>query len=75
MVTTYTYDGANRLTDVTDGEGAVTHIALEALGLKTDVTVGYGTADAVTAHYTYDALGRVITAANNSGTVLLTYDV
>ncbi len=69
VVTTYAYDAANRLTDVTDGEGAVTHFVLDALGLKTDITAGFGTADAVTTHYVYDALGRVTdeTRAYNTG--------
>src|SRR6185312_12151433 len=67
-VTTYGYDGAGRLTDVTDPMGVVTHSALDALGQVTDLTVAYGTADAATTHFSYDAAGRVNGQTSAAGT-------
>jgi len=67
-VTSFTYDAAGRLTDVTDPMGFVTHSALDALGQVTDSTVAYGTGDASTTHYVYDAAGRVMSQTSAAGT-------
>ncbi len=80
VVTSYAYDNAARLTDVTDGEGNVTHFVMDALGQITDTTVAYGTSDAVTTHRVFDNLGRVTQetrayGAAEASTTNYTYDI
>jgi len=79
VTVTSVYDTAGRLTDVTDGVGAVTHYAYDALDRVTDITVAYGTADASTTHTDYDQAGHAITIITAAGspeaiTVFYRYD-
>jgi YD repeat-containing protein len=57
--TTYSHDAAGRVSDMTDGIGAVTHYVYDALGQVTDTIFAYGTGDATTTHRVYDAAGRI----------------
>lgn len=66
--TTYAYDAAGRLTDVTNAEGVVTHLVLDAQGRITDSTVAYQTADAATTHRVYEAAGRLASETLGYGT-------
>ena len=59
VVTTYTYDGVNRLTDVTNAEGVTTHFVLDALGQISETHVAYLTAEVAVTKRSYDALGRL----------------
>jgi len=67
-VTSYAYDGAGRLTTVTDATGSVTRMVLDAMGRVTDTTRAYGTADAATTHAVYDKAGRVTSETRGYGT-------
>jgi YD repeat-containing protein len=62
-VTTYAYDAANRLTDITSAfgtaEATTTHFEMDALGQITYTTVAYGTADASQTYRVFDNVGRV----------------
>jgi YD repeat-containing protein len=58
-ITGYTYDAANRLTDVADATGAITHFVLDALGQITETHVAYGTADLAITRRVFDNVGRV----------------
>lgn len=59
QVTTYAYDAAGRLIQVTDPLGVVTLNSYNAQGLLADRIQAYGSTDAADTHYVYDALGRV----------------
>lgn len=58
-VTAYAFDGANRLTDVTDAAGTVTHFVLDAAGQVTETHVAYGTPDVSIIRRVFDNIGRV----------------
>ena len=75
-VTVYTYDGANRLTDVAtqfdsgvgfNNDNVTTHFVLDALGQITDTIVAYGSGDAVTTHRVFDNVGRVTSETRDYG--------
>lgn len=70
--TTYTYDGAGRVTDTTIAYGTsdavTTHNVYDALDRITDVTVAYGTSDASTLHRVFDAAGRITSEVSAYGT-------
>jgi YD repeat-containing protein len=55
----YTYDWRGNVS-LEDHAGLKTNYMYNKDGELTDVTVGYGTADAATTHYEYDAAGRKI---------------
>ncbi|MBP2161889.1 MULTISPECIES: RHS repeat protein, partial [Asticcacaulis] len=66
--TTYAYDGAGRLQQVTDPMGIATRYAYDGMGRTTSVKVAYGTADEAETTYLYWADGqlrREITAAGS----------
>ncbi|MDF4024647.1 RHS repeat-associated core domain-containing protein [Luteibacter sp. PPL201] len=60
VTTTYTYDAAHRLTDVTDGQGRRYHYALDAAGNRTQeqVIAADGTVDRTTSQ-TFNTLGQL----------------
>ena len=62
-ITTYTYDSANRLTDVTTAFGTpdatTMHFIMDALGQVTEAHVAYGTADLSITKRVFDNVGRV----------------
>lgn len=60
VVTTYTYDAAHRLTDVTDGQGRRYHYTLDRAGnrLREDVLTAAGTVVKSTSQ-TFNALGQL----------------
>jgi YD repeat-containing protein len=68
VVTSYAYDSAGRLIDVTDGEGVITHFSYDGLSQVVDETVAYLTSDAVTLRRTYDSVGRVVSETQAYGT-------
>jgi RHS repeat-associated protein len=66
---TYTTVLGNQLVQAErDPNGVVTHYDYDSTGQVTDLTVGYGTADAQSTGYGYDAIGRVITTTVGLGT-------
>ena len=78
-VTTYTYDGMNRQTSVTDGEGFVTRFEYDAFGNQTRILRGdYVGADAaklaarhlLDTRLTYDGMDRLLTTTDGEGTVV-----
>ncbi|HLY89154.1 MAG TPA: LysM peptidoglycan-binding domain-containing protein, partial [Acetobacteraceae bacterium] len=70
VVTSYAYDTAGRVTDMTDATSGVTHYGYDALGQLTDTTLAYGSADAVTTHTAYDSAGRVLSVTQGYGTAV-----
>ncbi|WP_426000361.1 Ig-like domain-containing protein [Caulobacter sp. DWR1-3-2b1] len=66
--TSYTYDTAGRLTDVTNALGFVTHMELEGLGRATSTIEAFGTIDAAETRATYDAAGRLTSQTRAFGT-------
>ncbi len=75
VITTYAYDGANRLTDITDATGSVTHFVLDEAGAIRSTTVAFGTADEAVTLRVFDALGRIVTEvqAHNTAEARYTY--
>ena len=75
LVTTYTYDAAGRVQDVTDPRGIIARTLYDALG-RTTATVANYTGDApaaqtdVTTRFTFDSAGRLAsrTAVQPTGT-------
>jgi RHS repeat-associated protein len=57
--TSYSYDALWRQTQVTDPLGNVTLSEYDLAGRLTDLTRGYGSADAATTHYVFDAFGQI----------------
>jgi YD repeat-containing protein len=77
--TTYGYDAAGRLTDVTDGIGATTHYVLDGLGQATDTIVAYNSAYASTTRRVFNAAGQVTSETRGfntteAATTLFDYD-
>ncbi|MFM2409443.1 MAG: hypothetical protein RL481_271, partial [Pseudomonadota bacterium] len=66
--TSYQYDNANRLTDVTDAVGVTTHLDMDALGRILQTTVAYGTSEAVVTKRDFDAVGRLTDETRAFGT-------
>jgi YD repeat-containing protein len=68
-VTQFAYDSAGRLTDTTDPEGYVTHLALDAMGQVTSSTRAYGQGAGIAsiALYTYDDVGRILSETTGFG--------
>ncbi|MEM8696559.1 MAG: LysM peptidoglycan-binding domain-containing protein [Pseudomonadota bacterium] len=60
IATSYQYDDAGRMTDMTDGEGVVTHYVRDAVGRVTEETADYGGSDARVTRRVYDDAGRMI---------------
>jgi YD repeat-containing protein len=75
----YAYDTAGRLTDVTDAMGFVTHSVLDAMGQATSIKQAYGTTDESETQQVYDKAGRLMTqtrayGAPEASTTRYTYD-
>ena len=70
------YAGASEtcLLQQTDPSGVATRYAYDAQGQVTGVTVGYGTARAITTGYGYDGLGRVTAVTYGQGSPLQRVD-
>jgi RHS repeat-associated protein len=73
-ITSYHYTG-DLLDQVTAPDGVITHSTYNADGQLTQVTEGYGTAQARTTAYGYDALGRRSSVTTGAGTLLARTDV
>ncbi|MEB2545443.1 LysM peptidoglycan-binding domain-containing protein [Burkholderia cenocepacia] len=69
-VTTYRYDGAGRLIEMTNAVGVKTSYTLDALGRAVDTTVAAGTSDASTTHAVYDLAGNLIAKTQAYGTAI-----
>jgi YD repeat-containing protein len=68
MLTTYTYDRANRL-KLANAGGALTTYTVDAAGNRTSMQT-----PTETTYYTWDAPGRMVTADVTAGTVTFTYN-
>ncbi len=66
--TTFAYDNAGRLTDVTDPEGVVTRLVMDAIGQVTETKVAYNTTDEAVTRRVYDRAGRVTSETRGYGT-------
>jgi len=64
----FTYDGSNRVTSVTDNIGRATQYAYDTGGRLTTVT----DPDSYTTQYTYDSSGRMLTIRDRRSIVFLT---
>ena len=71
-ITSYQYDGANRVIQETNYQGTVTQYQYDSVGNLISTTVAAGTADARTTQTRYDALGRVVAQLTAQGSALLT---
>lgn len=69
-VTTYRYDGAGRLIEMTNAVGVKTSYTLDTLGRAVDTTVAAGTSDASTTHAVYDLAGNLIAKTQAYGTAI-----
>ncbi len=75
--TSFTYDLANGVTSVTDGNGNVTQYAYDSTGNVTQITLPPDTAGGTSPvlQYTYDAAGQVTSATDGDGNqTTYTYD-
>jgi YD repeat-containing protein len=70
--TSYKYDSANRLTDVTDAVNVTTHFDMDALGRITNTTVAYQSSEAVVTKRVFDAIGRMTEETRAFGTSVAT---
>ena len=74
LTTTFTYDTADRLIQVTDPDGRFLQYAYDALGRRTQMT----DQDGFTVHYGYDDVGRLVSLTSGPGNgttvVIYTYD-
>jgi YD repeat-containing protein len=61
LVTSYTYDPAGRLRDLTDPRGIATRSAYDLAGQVLSRTEAFSTADERLTNFTYDGLGRTLT--------------
>jgi YD repeat-containing protein len=68
IVTDFVYDSAGRLAETVDGLGHRTVMTLDQRGQILSSTTAYGTGDAVTASFEYDALGRIESETRAAGT-------
>ena len=66
----YTHDLAGRLTAITDYNGSVTNYYYDALHRLT----GINYPDSTSASFTYNQASQMLTATNENGTVVFTYD-
>jgi len=67
IVTDFVYDSAGRLAETVDGLGHRTVMTLDQRGQILSSTIAYGTGDAVTATFVYDALGRLESETHAAG--------
>jgi YD repeat-containing protein len=69
VVTAYSYDVDNRLTDTFNGMGFDTHLTYDAIGRVVSSTVAYNvSSQAATTQYTYDTANHVLTETQAYGT-------
>jgi RHS repeat-associated protein len=77
QVTSYSYDNLDRLKTETQADGTVLGYEYDANGNRTQVKVTRGEAESqtvTTTDYTYDALNRLATVIDSSGTTTYSYD-
>jgi RHS repeat-associated protein len=77
QITSYTYDNRDRLTTETQPNGTVLSYDYDANGNRTQVTTTRTTTNGeqtTAVNYTYDALNRLKTVIDKSGTTTYTYD-
>ena len=72
LAETFTYENGGHLLTKTDRKGTVTTFGYDDLGRLTSKTYSDSTP---TVTYTYDAQGRLLTAANGTDTLTWTYDL
>jgi len=66
----YAHDLAGRLTAITDYDGSVTNYSYDALNRLT----GINYPDSTSASFSYNQASQMLTATNENGTVVFTYD-
>lgn len=64
----YAYDISGNLSDVTNGEGAVTHYEYDAFDRAISIKEAYGTSDEAETQITFDTAGRAISKTTANGT-------
>lgn len=67
-ISTYKYDGAGRLVEMTDAMGGVKHYQRDGLGRVLSEFVAWGTVEQVEVRFRYDAEGRLIEETRGAGT-------